>query len=189
MRWLTYRIFRLLGWTIEGDLPDVPKMVIIGAPHTSNWDFFLFLAVIYHFHVRAWFLLKSSMFRWPLGGMFRKAGGIAVDRTRPGGLVQQVKDAFDARDELILVIAPEGTRKATGTWKSGFVKIAEVAEVPVVFAGVDGPKKTIYMSGAEEVGTDRFEFMDRVRSFYDDMPGLRPEGKGPIRLGGEAVSS
>lgn len=189
MRWLTYRIFRLLGWRIEGELPDLPKMVIIGAPHTSNWDFFLFIAVIYHFHVRARFLGKLSLFRWPFGGIFRRAGGIPVDRNRPGGLVQQVKAAFEAEDELILVIAPEGTRKAAGTWKSGFVKIAEVADVPVVFAGVDGPEKVIYMSGAEKVGPDHSEFMDRVRAFYANIPGLRPEGKGPIRLGGETVPS
>lgn len=189
MSWLSHKVFTLLGWRIEGELPDVPKMVIIGAPHTSNWDFFLFLAVIYHFRVKARFLGKSGLFRWPFGWMFRKAGGIPVDRARPGGMVQQVKAAFDAEDELRLVIAPEGTRKAAATWKSGFVKIAEVAEVPVVFAGVDGPAKTIYISGAEEVGADRSEFMDRVREFYDDLPGLRPEGKGPIRLSGEHVAS
>ncbi|HEY6636010.1 MAG TPA: 1-acyl-sn-glycerol-3-phosphate acyltransferase, partial [Acidimicrobiia bacterium] len=121
MRWLSLRVMRALGWTIVGSLPDVPKFVIIGAPHTSNWDFFLFLGTIQHFGIRVKFLGKLSLFRWPFGWMFRKVGGIPVDRTRGGGIVAQVKQAFADADELILVIAPEGTRGAAPHWKSGFV--------------------------------------------------------------------
>jgi 1-acyl-sn-glycerol-3-phosphate acyltransferase len=189
MRWLSYRIFRALGWKFEGVLPDVPKMVIIGAPHTSNWDFFLFLAALIHYDMQVKFLGKQALFRWPFGFMFRKVGGIPVDRARPGGLVRQVKQAFDSADRMILVVAPEGTRKAATAWKSGFAQIAEGAGVPVVFAGVDGPQKTLTLSEANYVGSDRSEFMDRVRAFYADKPGMNPKGKGPVQLRRESTVS
>lgn len=185
MRWLSYRIFTALGWRVEGELPDVPKMVIIGAPHTSNWDFFLFLAVIYHFGIKVSFLGKAGLFRWPFGFMFRKVGGIPVDRSKGGGLVGQVAAAFDARERMILVVAPEGTRAAAASWKSGFAEIAQGADVPVVFAGVDGPSKKVVMSPPEKVGQDRSEFMDRVRAFYADKPGIYPSGKSDVRLADE----
>jgi 1-acyl-sn-glycerol-3-phosphate acyltransferase len=188
MRWLSYRIATALGWRVRGELPDVPKMVILGAPHTSNWDFFLFLAVLHHFDITVRFLGKHSLFRWPLGFMFRKVGGIPVDRTRSGGIVGQVKAAFDAADEMILVIAPEGTRSAAPSWKSGFVEIAEAATVPVVLAGVHGVNKTVTIGPALDVGESRASFMDLVRGFYADQPGIKPEGKGPVRLAEEKVS-
>jgi 1-acyl-sn-glycerol-3-phosphate acyltransferase len=189
MRWLSLWVMKTLGWTHVGTVPDVPKFVIIGAPHTSNWDFFLFLGTIQHFDLRVKFLGKQSLFRWPFGWMFRKVGGIPVDRNRSGGIVAQVKRAFAEADEMVLVIAPEGTRSAAPNWKSGFVEIAEAADVPVVFAGVDGVAKTITMSRPEHVGPDRGDFMDRVRAFYADKPGINPQGKGPIRLSGEQVVS
>ena len=189
MRWLSYRMMRLLGWRIEGDLPDIPKMVIIGAPHTSNWDFFLFLGTIHHFHIRVKFLGKHSLFRWPFGAMFRKVGGIPVDRDQPGGIVRQVKEAFDQHDEMILVIAPEGTRSAAPRWKSGFVEIAERAGVPIVLAGVDAQNKVLTISQAYEVGDDREVFMNEVRAFYADKDGINPAGKGPVRIAAERAGS
>lgn len=188
MRWISYRVFRALGWRVEGDLPPLSKMVIIGAPHTSNWDFFLFLAVIRHFNISVNFLGKHTLFRWPFGFMFRKVGGIPVDRRQPGGLVEQVRTAFAERERLILVIAPEGTREAAGSWKPGFVHIAAGAGVPVVFAGVDSTRKAVVISEPEWVGDDEAGFMDRVRAFYADKNGIHPENKGPVRLADEPVS-
>lgn len=189
MRWLSYRIFTALGWRVEGELADVPKMVIIGAPHTSNWDFFLFLAVIYHFGIKVSFLGKAGLFRWPFGFMFRKVGGIPVERSKAGGLVDQVASAFDAHERMILVIAPEGTRAAATSWRSGFAEIALGADVPVVFAGVDGPSKKVVIGPPEKVGQDRREFMDRVRAFYADKPGIYPERKSAVRLEDENIKS
>jgi len=189
MRWLSYRVMKTLGWTFLGEIPDIPKMVIIGAPHTSNWDFILFLAALHHYDIRVRFLGKHTLFRWPLGYLFRAIGGIAVDRTRPRGVVGQVRAAFDAEDRMILVIAPEGTRDAAPSWKSGFIEIAETAGVPMVLAGVDGPSRTLTIGPAVEVRGDRVAFMDRVRAFYIDKRGLRPGLKGPVRLGRETKSS
>ena len=188
MRWLSHRVFTALGWSFEGVIPPIPKMVIIGAPHTSNWDFFIFLAAIHHFRIEPKFLGKHTLFRRPFGAMFRKVGGIPVDRAQPGGIVGQVKAVFDSVGEMTLVIAPEGTRSAAPSWKSGFLEIAEAAGVPVVMAGVDAAGKTLVISPPQHVGEDRSEFMDRVRRFYGDKDGINPEGKGPVRLRRETVS-
>jgi 1-acyl-sn-glycerol-3-phosphate acyltransferase len=101
-------------------------------------------------------------------------------------MVRSVKAEFDTAQQMILVLTPEGTRRAA---KSGFVKIAEDAGVPVVFAGVDGAKKVLAMSPPHEVGEDRAAFMAAVRAFYADKDGLKPEGKGPVRLATETTVS
>lgn len=189
MRWLSYRVLQLLGWHIDGELPDIPKMVVVGAPHTSNWDFFLFLAALYHFDISVKFLGKHTLFRWPFGFMFTQVGGIPVDRSRPGGVVDQVKATFDAEERMILVVAPEGTRNSAPHWKSGFVMIAEDAGVPVVLAGVDSKHKTLVFSDAYEIDGNRERFMDEVRAFYADKDGINPTGKGPVRIAEETPSS
>lgn len=184
MRWLSYRVFKAFGWQFVGEIPNVPKMVIIGAPHTSNRDFFLFLAAIYNYRIDVSFLGKHTLFRWPFGFLFTKVGGIPVDRTQTRGIVAQVTEAFDRSDRMILVIAPEGTRGAAGGWKSGFVEIASAAQVPVVCAGV-GPGGVLTLSKPMTVGEDRKIFMDKVREFYEDKTGLRPERRSPVRLNGD----
>lgn len=189
MRWLSYRVMTLTGWKFVGEIPDIPKMVVIGAPHTSNWDFFLFLATLHRFDLKVRFLGKQSLFSWPFGWMFRKVGGIPVDRSKAGGIVKQVEAAFESEDELILVIAPEGTRKPAPRWKSGFVEIARQTGVPVVCAGVNSDRKTLTISDPYPVGDDEKAFMDGVRAFYSSMNGIRPEGKGPVQIAGEVVGS
>ena len=188
MKWLSYRVCRALGWRFEGALPDVPKMVIVGAPHTSNWDFFLFLAALHYFDMKVKFLGKHTLFRWPFGGLFRRWGGIPVDRRRATGVVDQVKEAFDAATEMILVVAPEGTRSAAPMWKSGFLEIAERVGVPVVPAGVDGVNKVVTMGPAQPVGLAREDLMGRLRAFYEGKTGVRPALASPVRLGGEPRS-
>ena len=155
-------------------------MIITGAPHTTNWDFILFLAALHYYKFKARFIGKHTLFRWPFGYFFRAFGGMPVDRSKPGGIVGQVAKAFDEADEMILVTAPEGTRKRAPHWKSGFLKMAEAANVPVVLASVDSREVTI---GPTLVQTGDVEtFMDEVRSFYADKPGIYPEFKGPVEL-------
>ncbi|MCI0544519.1 MAG: 1-acyl-sn-glycerol-3-phosphate acyltransferase [Actinobacteria bacterium] len=186
MKWLSYTLARLLGWRFLGVLPPVPKMVVVGAPHTSNWDFVLFLAALHAYRIRARFLGKHTLFRRPFGLVFRAWGGIPVDRSRPGGVVRQVADVFERCDELILVIAPEGTRAATPFWKSGFLKIAEAAGVPIVFASIDALARAVTLSEAVTHEGDPAEVMEAARAFYAGKMGVRPEGGGPIRVEEEA---
>lgn len=133
--------FRRSGWTISGSLPPDRQFVIMGASHTSNWDFLVFLGAVHALGRQVHFIGKHSLFKWPLGGFMRALGGVPVDRTAPQDLVSQIVAQFRAHDDFILVIAPEGTRSATRQWKTGFYQIALNAGVPIVCAGPDYPTK------------------------------------------------
>jgi len=185
MRWLSHLLATALGWRFEGIVPDEPKMVVLGAPHTTNWDFFLFLATLHHFGLRVRYLAKRSLFRWPFGWFFRATGGVPVDRRQPGGVVAQVEQAFAEEDRMILVVAPEGTRGKAAHWKSGFVEIAERVGIPVVPAGVDGVGKRVIIGDPVRVGGDRSEVMGRLRAFYEGKSGVRPELATPVVLAEE----
>ena len=185
MKWLAYRYWRMRGWSFHGEFPDIPKMIAIGAPHTTNWDFVLYLAALHYYRVRATFIGKHTLFRWPFGWFFRWFGGIPVDRSKSGGIVGEVARAFENTERMILVMAPEGTRNPAAYWKTGFVKIAEAADVPVVLASVDFERRQLTIGPTIEYQDDIVEFMDHVRAFYDDKQGLYPEKKGPVWLAEE----
>ncbi|MCH7901114.1 MAG: glycerol acyltransferase [Acidobacteria bacterium] len=189
MKWLAYRYLRLRGWAFLGMLPDVSKMIVIGAPHTTNWDFVAYLAALHHFRFRASYIGKHTLFRWPFGYLFRYLGGIPVGGSKPGSIVGQVTDAFNTADEMALVISPEGARKSVPYWKSGFLKIAEMADVPVLLAAVDFAKRELTIGPLIDYAGDASAFMEEVRSFYDDKVGLHPDGKGPVRVRQEASES
>ena len=120
-------LYRWKGWKIEGRRPDCEKFIILGAPHTSNWDFVFFKSNF----------CKTSLFKWPMTNFMLDMGGVPVDRTKRGKYVDQVAAAFEASDELALVIAPEGSRTFKGGWRTGFYHIAMAAGVPIVPAWVN----------------------------------------------------
>ena len=182
MTWLAERWLKWRGWRFIGAMPPLDKFVIIGAPHTSNWDFVIFLGAIRHWGITPRFVGKHTLFRWPFGYFFRKLGGIPVDRDRPGGMVRQVADEFGRSARLILVVAPEGTRKAAPYWKSGFAKIAAAAGVPIVPAFVDFPGKRVVVGDPVVHTGDEKALMDRLRPFFEAGVGKDGLGKGPVRL-------
>ena len=128
---------RLAGWRIEGVFPAGPKYVIIVAPHTSNWDFPLGVAVVFAIEVRASWLGKHSLFIPPFKKCLRWLGGIPVNRNASYGVVGACVKAFDAAPALMLAVAPEGTRKGVSQWKTGFYRIAMQAGVPIMPVGFD----------------------------------------------------
>jgi len=124
--------YRLQGWTLEGHLPAIPKFVIAGAPHTSNWDFVFFIGATAQEGIEPNFMGKHTLFRGLMRDFMFDMGGIPIDRTKRSNYVDQVVDEFERRDRLALVIAVEGTRSTDGSWKSGFYHIARAANVPIV---------------------------------------------------------
>ena len=134
--WITVKIGRLamklMGWRIAGEFPNQPKLIVAVAPHTSNIDFLLTVIVIWGLGMRASFLVKESLFRFPLGILMSSLGGIPVNRNSPQGLVEQLTERFNSQSQLILGIAPEGTRSHVLEWKRGFALIAQSAKVPVM---------------------------------------------------------
>ncbi len=137
-------IYAWKGWKIEGGLPrHLKKYVIVGAPHTSNWDFVFFAGATHKEKVRPSFMGKHTLFTgWMRSFMF-DMGGIPIDRTKRTNAVEQVAAEFARRDELALVIAVEGTRTTDGSWKSGFYNIAQAADVPIVPAYADNENMII----------------------------------------------
>lgn len=175
-------ILRLLGWRIVGQPPDIPKYVMLGVPHTSNADGFLMLLVATAVRLRLNFLIKDSWFKGPIGPLARRLGGVPIDRSTSRNTVGQIVEAFESRDELAFVITPEGTRRYTDHWRSGFYHIAKRANVPVVLGFIDYGKKQIGFGPAIELTDDTAADMDRIRAFYADKTARYPEKSGPIRL-------
>ncbi|MBC6907054.1 acyltransferase [Saccharophagus sp. K07] len=140
-RWLGRQALRLLGWRVQGELPNHPRLVIAVGPHTSNWDFVIAVAVILALGVRVNFLMKREAFVWPLAGFFRWVGGIPLDRSSTSDTVQQIVQQYERSEHLWLAITPEGTRRKVEYWKTGFLRIADNAEVPVLVAAWDYSRK------------------------------------------------
>ena len=177
LRFLSNSIMRLIGWKVEGTLPNLPKYLIIGAPHTSNWDFLLFLATIFHLKVDARYMGKAELFRGPFGWFFYWCGGIPVDRKKSQGLVEQMVEACNNSDKFILTIAPEGTRHKVKEWKRGFYHIAKGAGIPIIMAKVDGKKKAMCVGEVFHLTEDIEADMLAIQDAFKGMVGINPRKK------------
>lgn len=176
-RMLAKLCMALAGWRIEGKLPNIPKFVFIGAPHTSNWDFILFLGLAFGLRVEARFLGKAELFRWPVGWFFRYCGGIPVNRKQSQGLVEQTTKAIQESERFILVIAPEGTRHYVTEWKRGFYNIAKGAGIPIVLGRVDGKHKVVNV-GETFYPTDDMEAdIKAIQHMFTGYTGIKPRRK------------
>ena len=168
---------RAARWKQVGTVPR--HGVIIGAPHTSNWDFVFTLLVVWSAGLSPHVLVKREVFWWPLGPILRSLGAIETDRGSGGGLVERLSAEAAAADEFILVLAPDGTRTRTDHWKSGFYRISLGSGLPLALAFVDGPTRTTGIGPTLQLTGDVRADMDLVRDFYADKHGLRP-GKGSV---------
>lgn len=162
--------------------PAGGSAVLIGAPHTSNWDFAFMLAISWTHGISPKWLGKQSLFKAPFGGIMRALGGIPVNRENPGRLVEEIVGRVRAGDRFFLVITPEGTRERRTLWKSGFYRIARDAELPVVLGYVDSATRTSGLGPTVTLSGDVTADMDRIRDFYADKRGIHPEGFTPPKL-------
>jgi 1-acyl-sn-glycerol-3-phosphate acyltransferase len=167
-------LYRWKGWTIDGHLPDLPKFVIAGAPHSSNWDFVFFIGATAEEGVEPSFMGKHTLFKGVMRNFMFDMGGIPIDRTKRANYVEQVADEFARRERLALVIAAEGSRTTDGSWKSGFYHIAQAANVPIVPAWVCNARKIlgfgppVWPSG--NYGEDLLKIARFMRSKLPDYP-------------------
>jgi 1-acyl-sn-glycerol-3-phosphate acyltransferase len=176
---------RAFGWRVEGALPPDRKVVVIAAPHTTNWDMPFMLAVAFVLGVKPSWLGKRELFRGPLGPFFRWLGGVAVDRSRSTNLVQAVVDRVAAAHRLFLVVPPSGTRKKAAHWKSGFYHIARRAGVPIVCSFLDYERRVGGIGLVFHPTGDVVADMDRIRAFYAPIRGKYPASATPMRLAEE----
>ncbi len=174
----------LAGWRFEGGRPPEKKFVCLGWPHTSNWDGLLLIALTRSIGLEMSWMIKSDWVKGPMGVVLRPLGAVAIERSGHHHVVDEMIQAFERTDELVLVIPPEGTRKRAEHWKSGFYHIARGAHVPVVPGYLDYRRKRAGLGPAIHLTGDVKADMNRIRAFYAQIAAtaLVPENVGPIRL-------
>lgn len=175
-------------WTLDSEPAPSRPTVLLGVPHTSNWDFVLMLAIAWRLGMRVRWLGKASLFRGWRRPIMSGLGGIPVDRADPARVVADVVAGIHAGDTFGLVVTPEGTRGSGTHWKSGFYRIAREAGLPVTLGYVDRTTMTTGLGPTIELtGVVRAD-MDVIRAFYADKAGLRPELRIEPRLREEEAS-
>lgn len=166
-RWFGRTVLRLGGWRMTGEFPDLPRVVLIGAPHSSNWDGVWAFAAKLALGLDVRILGKDSLFRMPgLGWLLRKFGVIPVNRNAARGVVEQAAAMLRDSDRLWFGLAPEGTRKPVDRWKSGFWKIAHAADVPVLPVYFHYPQRRLVVAPPFHTGDDMDADMQRIRAWY-----------------------
>jgi 1-acyl-sn-glycerol-3-phosphate acyltransferase len=170
-RWFGRSVLRLGGWRVSGTLPDIPKLVLIAAPHSSNWDGVWGMAAKIAMGFDARVLGKDSLFWWPLSILLRRLGVIPLDRSNPQGVVEQSVALIRRSPKLWFALAPEGTRKPVERWKSGFLKIAHGAGVPILLVYFHYPDKIIGMGPLFHTTGDLQADMAAIRAWYRPWQG------------------
>ncbi len=165
-RWLGRSLLRLGGWRVVGELPDLPRLVVIAAPHSSNWDGIWGFAAKLALGLEVRVLGKAQLFWWPLGPLLRRLGAIPVDRAAAQGTVGQAVAMIRASDRIWFALAPEGTRKRVERWKTGFWKIAHEAQVPILPAYFHYPDRTIGFGPVFETSDDMAADIAALRAWY-----------------------
>lgn len=170
-RWLGRTVLRLGGWRLVGEFPDLPKMVIIAAPHSSNWDGIWGFAAKLALGLEIRVLGKAQLFRWPLGPLMRRLGVIPIDRSAPQGTVGQAAALIRGSDRIWYTLAPEGTRRRVERWKTGFWKIAHEAGVPILPAYFHYPERVIGLGPLFRTGDDMEADLAALREWYRPWQG------------------
>ena len=180
--WIANMVLKLFGWCAVGSLADHPTCVVIVAPHTSNWDFLVMLLLAAALRLKVTWMGKHTLFRPPFGWIMRRLGGLPIDRGARHNMVEQAIEWFRIHDRLLLAILPEGTRKRTPYWRSGFYHIALGAHVPIALAFADYRRKVGGIGRVIVPSGDVDADMALIRDFYSGIIGKRPDQFGQIRL-------
>lgn len=176
-RLLGHSILSISDWRVSGAIPNLPKLVVIVAPHTSNWDFVHGMAAAFALGLKVSWMGKHTLFRRPFGGLMRWLGGISIDRRASHGVVQQTMQIYAEREQLILGITPEGTRGRAPQWKMGFYHIAKGSGIPIVPVYFDYPRRTIGFGEPLIPGADPDIDLEKLIAFYRGHLGKRPENQ------------
>lgn len=172
----------LFGWNLVADLPPVQKYLLIGAHHTSNWDLPIVLLMMAALGLRLRWVGKDTLFKGPQGILMRWLGGIPVERGARKNFVEQIVDLYNERKDMVITIAPEGTRSAVDHWKTGFYHIASGAQVPVAMGFLDYSRKTCGIGGYFYPTGNMDTDLGILRDFYATKIGRYPGKQGDVRF-------
>jgi len=168
-RWLGRFVLRIMGWKMVGKLPPEKKLIIVGMPHTSNWDFVIAMACMQSVGLKVSFMMKREAFVWPLGTFFKYLGGIPVDRSSQRNVTSQMVNWFGRNENVWMGITPEGTRSKVSEYKKGYLRISKAAGVPIALIGIDARSKEVVLH--EDIwkytGTNNDEDNTAIKNFVD----------------------
>jgi len=179
---IAHALLSMAGWRLVITPPPGPKGILIVYPHTSNWDFIIGMLYKFSVGLRANWLGKDSLFRWPFGRLLTRLGGIPVNRRERSGYVTNILAEFEGRDWMWLAMAPEGTRSYTDHWKSGFYQIALAAHLPIGLAYIDYATRRVGVDTYVTLSGDLDRDFEMIRNFYSPKRGRRHELASAIRL-------
>lgn len=175
LRLLAMGVLKLSGWKAIGKEIDHQRFVLIAAPHTSNWDFPLMLAVVLKLKLRVYWMGKDTLFPFPIGWLVKWLGGIPIDRSTSHNVVNETIRQYAEHEELIVLIPPEGTRSKVDRWKTGFYHIASKAKVPILLGYVDTASKEAGIADFFHVTGNLEDDMREIRAFYAAKKGINAE--------------
>ena len=168
-----------LGWRVVGKLPEVDKVLIIVAPHTSNWDYVIGMGMKFFVGLRVRYLMKSEINRWPFRALLKWTGGVPVYRFEKTDIIAQTVDWVKNEDNVWLAMAPEGTRSKLEKWKTGFLRIAHGANIPLLIIGIDARKKQFVIDKViwpQELEGDLTTQAKTIQTYFlDNFEGINPE--------------
>ena len=179
LQWLGRTVLSFLGWKVNGGISDEhegKKLVVVLAPHTSNWDGILGVAAIAGLDAKITFIGKHTVFKYfALGAFMRYMGGIPVDRTKPGGIIQDAIDQIREMNGTLIGMAPEGTRSKVKEWKTGFLRIADELNTKIVPASIDFAKKEILLGKIFSPSGDNLKDIAKLKNYYKAFTPKHPE--------------
>jgi len=179
-RTLARVLLKLSRWRTTGEVPE--SAVLVGAPHTSNWDWVITMLLAWDYGITIRLLVKDSLFKGPLGWILRATGAVSLDRDNPRATIKELLAEAKTSDTFLLGLAAEGTRSKGEYWKSGFYRISQQTGLPITLAFLDAPSRTVGWGPTFQPSGDVRADMDLIREFYADFTGIRPDDATVPRL-------
>ncbi len=174
-RWTGRAFFTLSGWRLVGEIPDVKRCLLIGAPHTSNWDFVLAMASILALNLKMRWLAKHTIFMPGVSWFFEWLGGIPTNRNEPNTIVDKVAGIAEREGGVVIAITPEGTRKKVVKWKTGFLRLAQTLDCPILMVGLSFSTKQVVIGELFTPTGDNDQDLVFIRRYYEQFDGKYPE--------------
>jgi len=171
-------LLKLMGWKVEGTAPNVPKVILLGEPHTSNWDFVLIMMAAQSAGLRMSYIMKKEAFFWPLGGFFKWMGGIPIERKKGKDAIAGIEKVLKETDNIFLAITPSGSRSPKESFKTGYLRLAHAANVPMLIIGLHAPTKSIILDRLVDPFGDIDVQNKSIKDYIDgNYRGIKPENQ------------
>jgi len=175
-QWIGRAVLKSMGWKVAGSIPNEKRILIVAAPHTSNWDFVIGMGALLGLNAKIRWIGKHTLFKPGISWFFRWLGGIPVNRKNPASLIEDVSNMIKKDRGLMIGVAPEGTRKKINRWKTGFLRIAKTTQSKILFISIDAPSKTIKIASTLFTPTeDKENDLEFVKSYFRNFKGINPD--------------